>query len=89
MSNNIDAPIDRSTQIELMKSAKERHDAYVARWKAEALLKEAVEALKPFAKETCTWRSGSITVGDARRARAALAKIKEQSSYIKEAKDNG
>lgn len=36
------APIDRDTQIELMKAAKDRHEARVARWKADEVVRDVV-----------------------------------------------
>lgn len=36
------APLDRDTQIELMKSAKERHEALVKRWKDDETIKSVL-----------------------------------------------
>jgi hypothetical protein len=36
------APLDRDTQIALMKGAKERHEARVNRWKNDASVKRAL-----------------------------------------------
>lgn len=41
------APLDRDTQIELMKSAQERHDALVKRWKANETVRSVVRRPSP------------------------------------------
>lgn len=44
------APIDREMQIEMMKAAKERHDALVSRWLNDPAVREMLR--KPSPKQT-------------------------------------
>lgn len=54
------APLDRDIQIELMKTASERHNANIERWKASEAVRQVLR--KPAAKQVTEYAQSTMDV---------------------------